>query len=275
MCSQQESNCNGCTPRCRCACDPPSFNCQESDDKEAPYSNQEQQSTQGHRHLSLHIETRTVHFKDNQHESKDKELEDLIFQLHDLPVQDCAYTSIYVQCQRRFPDTIRGVPQPQYQTDTSASYLYQTTNPPSPTLQLWSQPSVSPPLTLQQWSTPATAPTPSANTIPTATYSTSTLDLNLRPAPFIMLKVTTSAHVLLQTSISSPDEPPMSMTASTMANQFPLTVLNKNLREVLTLGLLHRAHPHWHQPRSTLSSCRSSLPTLLHTRPQPAGLRKW
>jgi len=27
-----------------------------------------------------------VHFKDDRHESEDKELEDLIFQLHDLPV---------------------------------------------------------------------------------------------------------------------------------------------------------------------------------------------
>jgi len=91
---------------------------------------------------------------------------------------------MFTQCMRRFPDAMRGIPQPQYHTDASASYSYQATSPPPPTLQSWSQPSAPPPPTpqswsqpsapppptLQLWSTPAAAPTPSTNTIPATTY---------------------------------------------------------------------------------------------------------
>jgi len=84
--NMQEADCDRRASRCGRSCKPLSFEGQESDDEEALYSDQEQQSTWGHRHSSLHIETRMVCFKDDQHKSEDKELEDLIFQLHDLPV---------------------------------------------------------------------------------------------------------------------------------------------------------------------------------------------
>jgi len=62
---------------------------------------------------------------------------------------------------------MRGIPQLQsYQTDFSAAYLYQVTNPPPPNLQSWMQSIAPPPPTPQLWSAPAAAPTPStiANT---------------------------------------------------------------------------------------------------------------
>jgi len=94
----READHDGRTSRRGRSREPLSFEGQESDDEEALYSDQEQQSTWGHRHSSPCIETRTVCFKDNQHKSEDKELEDLIFQLHDLPVRDHAYASLYARC---------------------------------------------------------------------------------------------------------------------------------------------------------------------------------
>jgi len=75
MHNQQETKHNGCASRRGQACET-SFKGQESEDEEALSSDQEQQSSQGHRHLLLCVETKTVRFKDNQH--NDKELEDMI-----------------------------------------------------------------------------------------------------------------------------------------------------------------------------------------------------
>lgn len=97
--------------------EPQSFEDQESDNEEAPYSDQEQQSTRGHQHSSPRIETRTVRFKNsqhesNQHESEDRELEDLVFRLYELPVRGPEYASLYARCDRHFPDAMRSIPPP-------------------------------------------------------------------------------------------------------------------------------------------------------------------
>lgn len=98
-------------------------------------------------------------------------MEDLIFQLHNLPVWDHAYTILYARCARHFLDTMRGIPQPQsYQTDLSASYSYQATNPPPLNPQSWMHPITPPPLIPQPWSAPAAASPTSANAIPATTY---------------------------------------------------------------------------------------------------------
>jgi len=105
-----EADHNRHAPRRVCTREPPSFEGQESEDEEAPYSNQEQQASQGHQHSSVRVDTRTVRFKDVKDKSKDKDLEDLIFQLHNLPVWDRTYASLYVQCTQCFPDAMRGIP---------------------------------------------------------------------------------------------------------------------------------------------------------------------
>ena len=63
--NMQEADCDGRASRHRCSHEPLSFEGQELDDKEALYSDQEQQSTWGHQHLSSHVETRMVRFKDD------------------------------------------------------------------------------------------------------------------------------------------------------------------------------------------------------------------
>jgi len=163
--NSREADRDGRAPRRVRTHEPPSFEGQESEDEEAPYSDQEQQASRGHRHSSARIDTRTVRFKDVKDESEDKDLEDLIFQLHDLPVRDHAYASLYARCARRFPDAMRGIPQPQsYRTDLSASYSYQATNPPPLNPQSWTH-SIAPP------------PPTSTNAIPAATY--------FRPGPCV------------------------------------------------------------------------------------------
>ena len=85
MRDQQESDCDRRASRRGQAHDP-SPNQQHSGDKEALYSDKEEQSSQAHRHSSLRVKMRTVRFKDNQRGSDNKELEDMVRRLHDLSV---------------------------------------------------------------------------------------------------------------------------------------------------------------------------------------------
>ena len=113
---------------------------QESDDQEATDQDNYERSNRGHRHSSPRVETRTVQFQDNSHEEEDKELDDLIYKLHSLSVRDFAYKQAYARCARRFPDALRGIPEPGYRdAPPTAAYSYQPAAPP-PALQPWSAP---------------------------------------------------------------------------------------------------------------------------------------
>ena len=81
---------------------------------------------------------KTVCFKEDSRENEDKELEELIHQLHSLSVREKSYTSVYARCAHRFPNAVRDVPKPEYSAGYStAAYSYQTTAPPPLTTQTW------------------------------------------------------------------------------------------------------------------------------------------
>jgi len=67
---------------------------QESDDQEAPGLEDYDYPNRGHRHLSVHVKARSVQFKDTPRE-EEQEMEDLIWQLHSLSIQDPSYTVLY------------------------------------------------------------------------------------------------------------------------------------------------------------------------------------
>ena len=114
------------------------FEDQESDDQEAPSPDDYEYPNRGHRHSSSRVETRSVRFKDIPRE-EDQEMEDLIRQLHSLPVRDPSYAVLYARCATRFPDAMMSIPKPEYRTSaTATTYSYQTTAPPPPPPQPWS-----------------------------------------------------------------------------------------------------------------------------------------
>ena len=132
--------CDGRTARHDRHCQSPTSEDQESDDQEAMDQVNYEHSNRGHRHSSPRGETRTVQFQDNSCKEEDKELDDLIYKLHSLLVRDFAYKQAYVQCVKRFPNALRGIPEPGYRdAPPTAAYSYQPAAPP-PALQPWSAP---------------------------------------------------------------------------------------------------------------------------------------
>ena len=78
-----------------------------------------------------------MRFKDNQCE-EDRELEDLIRQMHSLSVRDGTYAALYAHCAYRFPNAVRDIPKPEYRTGHSmATYSYQAAAPPPFPQQTW------------------------------------------------------------------------------------------------------------------------------------------
>jgi hypothetical protein len=125
-------------------------------------------------HSARKVKTKTVHFKNRSNKDEDRELEDLVTQLHGLRTWDSSYAAVYARLAHRFPNATRDIPKPEYQRNgsTSTSYLhqaaptysYQTTAappPPPPTAYTYPaapQPQPTPPT--QQWTARAPEPTP-------------------------------------------------------------------------------------------------------------------
>jgi hypothetical protein len=126
------------------------------------------------------IETKTVRFKNCPHKNEDRELEDLVGQLHGLDIQDSAYVAGYAHLAHHFPNAARDMPKPEYWQATMATttflhqvmpppptpmYSYQTvTAPPLPPTPYTYQATL-PPLPLmpaQTWATHTPAPAPAA-----------------------------------------------------------------------------------------------------------------
>ena len=180
-CDQQESDRNGHASRRGRAHDP-SPDQQHSRDKEALYSDKEEQLSRAHRHSSPRVKTRTVRFKDNQCGSDNKELEDMVGRLHDLSVRDKTYAILFTQCATRFPNAMLGIPKPEYRAaPATAAYSYQTTAPPL--------------LTQQMWSTPAAAPVPTP-VAPSANTSTAAPFFQFGPCPKTCVFCHTEGHRL-------------------------------------------------------------------------------
>ena len=142
----------------------PAFEDQESDDQEAPEQDKHEPTNRGHRHSSPRVETRTVRFQDSSREEEEKELDDLIYKLHSLSVRDYAYKKAYARCARRFPDALRGIPEPAYRdAPPTVAYSYQSAAPP-PALQPWTAQTAAPtPAPVQQpWTAHATPVTTQA-----------------------------------------------------------------------------------------------------------------
>ena len=102
----------------------------------------------------LQTETRTVRFKEGARKEEDKELDDLVKQLHTLTVWDSDYASLYACCAHRFPNAIRDIPKPEYRSPPplATSYTFQAVPPSQPTI-------------LPMWTTavPEQAPLPTAS----------------------------------------------------------------------------------------------------------------
>jgi len=112
-----------------------------------------------------------VQFQSTTREDKDKELDELIYQLHSLSVRDYAYAKAYAQCTRRFPDTMRGIPEPGYRDGPpTATYSFQPATLP-PTQQPWSALAAAP----AQMPAPQTA-NANANTIASFFHTTPRID---------------------------------------------------------------------------------------------------
>jgi hypothetical protein len=154
---------------------PLSFEGQEPGDEEAPLEDEDdyEPPRRGHRYSSPRVETRTVRFQGQSRDEEDRELDELITQLHSLSVRDTAYARLHARCARRFPDVARNLPKPEYRMDPPVvSYSYQASAaPPPPTAQQWPYQAASalPPPTAQQWPYQAASapPPPTAQQWPT------------------------------------------------------------------------------------------------------------
>jgi hypothetical protein len=144
---------NGCDHMRR----PLSFKGQELGDEEAPLEDKDEYKPPrwGHWYSSLCVETQTVRFQGQSHDEEDRELDELITQLHSLSVRDPAYARLHARYVCRFPDIARNLPKPEYQMDPLVvSYSYQASAaPPLPPAQQWPyQAASAPPLPpAQQW----------------------------------------------------------------------------------------------------------------------------
>jgi hypothetical protein len=80
-------------------------------------------------------ETWTVQFKDATRQEEDRELGDLIKQMHSLLVWDSDYASLYACCAHHFPNAAWDLPKPDYRSAPmlATSYTLQAVSPPVPT----------------------------------------------------------------------------------------------------------------------------------------------
>jgi hypothetical protein len=113
---------------CNCMHRPLSFEGQEPGDEEALLEEEDEYKPpqRGHRYLSPHIEMQTVQFQGLACKEEDRELNELITQLHSLLVWDTAYARLHAWCVHCFPDVARDLPKPEYQRDLPVvAYSYQ------------------------------------------------------------------------------------------------------------------------------------------------------
>jgi hypothetical protein len=110
----------------------------------------------------LRTEMRTVWFTESSRQEEDRELGELVKQMHGLSVWDSDYASLYARCVHRFPNAARDFPKPSFRSAPSlaTSYNLQTAPPPTPTAR-------------PAWHTPApaiaSAPAPSAS-LPSSSF---------------------------------------------------------------------------------------------------------
>jgi hypothetical protein len=110
-------------------------------------------------HSAQKIKTKTIWFKNHPCKNEDRELEDLVGQLHGLDIWDSAYAAGYARLTHHFPNTARDVLKPEYWQATMAttSFLHQVV-PLLPTLMYSYQTMTAPPLPPTPYAYQATLP---------------------------------------------------------------------------------------------------------------------
>ncbi len=111
-------------------------------------------------------------FKDATRQEEDRELGDLIKQMHSLLVWDSDYASLYAHCAHCFPNAAQDLPKPDYHLapTLTTSYTFQAIPPPVPTaMPAWNAPTLDHALSLAPTVPPSssffrtsTVPSPSA-----------------------------------------------------------------------------------------------------------------